>query len=70
MRQFLCLATHNREAAKKYSRLVGYIARGIEYKSKKKGNFVTGAALPRVSFELVITEYPVDNIMSFEKEQF
>lgn len=38
--------------------------------NQKKGSFVTGAASPRVSFELVITEYLVDNIMSIEKEQF
>lgn len=33
---FFGLATHNREAAKKYNRLVRYIARGTEFKSKKK----------------------------------
>lgn len=39
---FFGLSTHNREAAKQYNRLVGYIARGIEFKSKK-GSFVTNA---------------------------
>lgn len=36
--------------------------------NQKKGSFVISAAFPRVSFELVITEYLAVNLMFLEKE--